>query len=212
MKNQIIDNWCEQLNLARNTKRKNVKFSFHPENMQTKRDPLVSELMNTIYGKKQAKQYFDLFPLAKTIENKNGILLELFIERKLRKASEPDTKQWFRSCDIKHCDFIHPTHFPVQIKNRSNTENAACKSVRDNKNINFWYRLNARSGLVQWEKLNEVFHTNIFSNIETENEYLEFCLKKYEPYMKTGWKKYLYESIYLNIWSLFFVGFIVCSF
>lgn len=200
MQNQVVATWCEKLGYNRNKRKTNFDFSFEPEKMKTKRDPIVEELMLKLYGKKKTRQYFELFPQAKTIENKNGILLEMFIKEKLSQSSDPVVKQWFRSSEVKNCDFVHPTYNPVQIKNRNNTENAASKSVRKNKPISHWYRFDSKTGRVQWEALNQNFHTENVFTPDSEKEYLEFCLQRYEPFMKN-------KTTFSWVYFIFVLGF-----
>lgn len=171
----IIVKWHTELSIKKKLKsykeyqkvvkiEENKVFEFKPS--KTKRDKLNVLLMEQLYGKHDAELYFKLFPTQKRLEIMIGYWIEFYIEKKLK------TEGWFRSHILHYCDFVHSKYPPVQVKNRNNSENSSSKSVRDNKNILFWYRMDCNTGKKQWDRINSIFHTE---QKFSEEEFEMFC-------------------------------------
>ena len=85
-------------------------------------------------------------------ENCVGALLERYLDSKLR------AKGW--ACCygeyINKIDFVCQTKdgwYALQIKNRDNSENSSSKAVRDNTDIQKWFRTFSKTGKTNWDNL-----------------------------------------------------------
>lgn len=112
---------------------------FSPTGSATKH--LVDEMMRGHY-------------LAMAAENVIGTLLEKYI------ASEMEHYGWTWCAGeiIRAVDFLRKTDegfIPLQVKNRSNSENSSSAAIRNGTDIIKWHRLDARTGKTHWDKFPE---------------------------------------------------------
>lgn len=87
--------------------------------------------------------------LSMSAENILGLLLEEFLAQELIKYD-------WHCCwgeTIRSVDFCHRDGNLLQIKNRSNSENSSSSRVRLGTQISKWFRVDARTGVYQWENL-----------------------------------------------------------
>ncbi len=90
--------------------------------------------------------------LSMSSENALGLILEEYI------ATNVLPYGW--TCCWGNCankvDFCSNNFSLLQVKNRSNSENSASSSVRRGTSIIKWHRMNDRSGMTYWPRLNEM--------------------------------------------------------
>lgn len=123
-----------------------------PKELGTKADPAVDWILQYFYGVSAEHCQVDSTAHRRSMQAENivGALLERYIAAGLR----PLGWVWCCGSTAKHTDFIHPaTQQALQVKNRSNSENAASKSVRQGTTIQHWFRIDARSGQTKWDQL-----------------------------------------------------------
>ena len=92
--------------------------------------------------------------LAMAAENVIGSLLEKYI------ASEMEHYGWTWCAGeiVRAVDFLKKTDtgfVPLQVKNRSNSENSSSAAVRNGTDIIKWHRLDARTGKTHWDRFPE---------------------------------------------------------
>ena len=107
--------------------------------------------------------------LSMSAENILGLLLEEFLAEQL-------IDYGWHCCwgeVIRHVDFCNVDGSLLQIKNRSNSENSSSVSVRINRPIDKWHRVDAKTGLYQWSYFNKKYNTNRFS----EDSFVTFVQK-----------------------------------
>jgi len=86
-------------------------------------------------------------------ENAVGALLERYIDSVLRNYG------WHWCCGsfVKAIDFIKRAEngnwYELQIKNRDNSENSSSSAIRNNTQIQKWFRTRSRTGETNWNKL-----------------------------------------------------------
>ena len=86
-------------------------------------------------------------------ENAVGALLERYIDSVLRDHG------WHWCCGsfVKAIDFIKQSEngdwYELQIKNRDNSENSSSSAIRNNTNIQKWFRTKSRTGETNWNNL-----------------------------------------------------------
>lgn len=86
-------------------------------------------------------------------ENAVGALLERYIDSVLR------YQDWHWCCGsfVKAIDFIKQSEngewYELQIKNRDNSENSSSSAIRNNTNIQKWFRTKSRTGETNWNNL-----------------------------------------------------------
>lgn len=86
-------------------------------------------------------------------ENTVGALLERYIDHVLRDYG------WYWCCGsfVKAIDFIKEAEngswYELQVKNRDNSENSSSSAIRQNTNIQKWFRSKSRTGETNWENL-----------------------------------------------------------
>lgn len=104
-------------------------------------------------------------------ENLIGKLLEEFIEKRI--AQRGWTYCW--GSVVRNVDFIGPRNVLLQVKNKSNSENAPASSVRDGKAILKWHRLGAYDGKTHWGELkNLTGGTGL-----TEGKFHKYCIEAF---------------------------------
>jgi len=132
-----------------------------PANPSTIPDEMVSIIMETAYGYsyEECKKIKLEHQHSMCAENCVGNLLERYIESKLRNSN------WSWCCGefVKAIDFIGKNEkgewIALQIKNRNNSENSSSSAIRDNTNIQKWFRSFAkdtkkgRPTFTNWENL-----------------------------------------------------------
>lgn len=87
-------------------------------------------------------------------ENIIGILLEKYIASQM----EHYGWTWCAGEIVKSVDFLKKTDegfIPLQIKNRSNSENSSSAAIRNGTDIIKWHRINAYNGITYWDKFPE---------------------------------------------------------
>jgi len=107
--------------------------------------------------------------LSMSAENILGMLLEEFLAEQL---AEYDWHCCW-GATILHVDFCHVNGSLLQVKNRSNSENSSSSKVRTNRNIEVWYRVDARTGSYQWKYFNDKYNTDRFS----EENFIKFVIQ-----------------------------------
>lgn len=123
-----------------------------PKELKTKADPAVDWVLQSFYGISEEDCDSDSVAHRRSMQAENiiGALLERYIASVLR------PKGWIWCCGstAKYIDFINPEKKEaLQIKNRSNSENSASKSVRKGTTIRHWFRIDARTGQTKWADL-----------------------------------------------------------
>lgn len=123
-----------------------------PKELGTKPDPAVDWVLQSFYGmeENQCLSHSEAHRQSMQAENIIGALLERYVASGLR------SEGWIWCCGstAKHTDFINPgRRAALQVKNRSNSENAAGKSVRHGTAIQHWFRIDARTGATKWDLL-----------------------------------------------------------
>lgn len=107
--------------------------------------------------------------LSMSAENILGLLLEEYLSDTLFEFG-------WHCCwgeTMRSVDFVQGDGRLLQVKNRSNSENSSSSRVRLGTEINKWFRINAITGLYQWDELNEMHQTHEFS----EDNFREFVLQ-----------------------------------
>jgi hypothetical protein len=118
-------------------------------------DQMVSIVMHAAYG----YSFTDCENIKLThqqsmcAENAVGALLERYIDSVLRNFG------WHWCCGsfVKAIDFIKLSDngdwYELQIKNRDNSENSSSSAIRNNTNIQKWFRTKSRTGETNWNNL-----------------------------------------------------------
>ena len=115
-------------------------------------DPVINFIIKSRYGAisdSELEQIKFAHQLSMSAENILGLLLEEFLSERLSIFG-------WHCCwgeTIRSVDFCHDDGRLLQIKNRSNSENSSSDKVRIGTKITKWYRVDARTGIYQWEKL-----------------------------------------------------------
>lgn len=125
-------------------------------------DPIVGVIINariTGLTMEHLEQINYAHRLSMSAENIQGLLLEEFLAEQL--ADYGWHCCWGES--VRHVDFCNTDGSLLQVKNRSNTENAPSSSVREGTSIEKWYRVHAKTGIYQWTYFNEKYDTDRFS-------------------------------------------------
>ena len=93
--------------------------------------------------------------LAMSAENILGVLLEEYIFTRLQEIEKEMTKRWSLAwgTTIKAVDFCSSHGDLLQVKNRSNSENSSSKAFRQERNIQSWFRTDAKTGEHKWKDL-----------------------------------------------------------
>lgn len=121
--------------------------------VSTKPDPAVDEVLKSFeqIPSESLSDIAKLHRLSMAAENLIGTLLERYI------AEQLEAKGWVWACGetLRAIDFLKPGNppIPLQIKNRSNSENSSSAAIRQGTDIRKWYRINANTGQTYWEKL-----------------------------------------------------------
>ena len=130
--------------------------------MSTIPDPAIDQIiqlrLSNLTNQKIEKIKF-AHRLSMSAENILGLIVEEYLSIELAEFG-------WHCCwgeVTRFVDFCRSDGRLLQVKNRSNTENSASKTVRINTEIKFWYRINAYNGNYNWDKLNEINQTNKFS-------------------------------------------------
>ena len=119
-------------------------------------DEMVSIVMQTAYGYSEieTKRIKTEHQHAMCAENCVGALLERYIDSVLR------SHRWVWCCGsfIRAVDFIRPKSDgkgwdALQIKNRDNSENSSSSAIRNNTDIQKWFRTFANTGKTNWDNL-----------------------------------------------------------
>lgn len=123
-----------------------------PKELGTKADPAVDWVLQAFYGLSEQSCADESLAHRRSMQAENiiGALLERYIASVLR----PEGWIWCCGSTAKYIDFVHRERKEaLQIKNRSNSENSASKSVRDGTKIRPWFRIDAKSGKTFWHTL-----------------------------------------------------------
>lgn len=139
-------------------------------------DPLVNKIINKKLPKLKSKQLLqiqDAHRLSMSAENILGHLLEEYLALKLRPHG------WYCAwgATVSNVDFCNKKGILLQVKNRSNSENAPSSSVRKGTAIKKWHRINAQTCEEYWGQL------TIMLNIKcklTQGDFERFVLKTIE--------------------------------
>jgi hypothetical protein len=116
-------------------------------------DPIINTIISCrlpLLGEENLKKISFGHRLSMSAENILGHLLEEYL------AVELKPHKW-HCCwgeTVKNVDFINENGSLLQVKNRSNSENAAGKTVRSGTTIKIWCRVKATNGEYFWEDLN----------------------------------------------------------
>lgn len=118
-------------------------------------DPAVSLILTTRgLSKLQAANAIVGHYDAMAAENVIGTLLEMYIAEHM----EHYGWIWCAGEIIKSVDFLKKTDdgfIPLQVKNRSNSENSSSSAIRNGTDIIKWHRINAYTGSTYWDKFPE---------------------------------------------------------
>ena len=138
-------------------------------------DEMVSIVMQVAYGYSKAESVKIKIEHqhAMCAENCVGALLERYIDSVMRSYG------WVWCCGefVKAVDFILPNESgwnALQIKNRDNSENSSSSAIRNNTNIQKWFRTFSRIGKTNWDNLPEMMQDKGLS----EKDFIRFA-KKY---------------------------------
>lgn len=118
-------------------------------------DHMVSIVMHVAYGYSldDCEQIKVTHQQSMCAENAVGALLERYIDSVLRDYG------WHWCCGsfVKAIDFIKKSEngewFELQIKNRDNSENSSSSAIRNDTNIQKWFRTKSRTGETNWDNL-----------------------------------------------------------
>ena len=125
----------------------------HPQPPQTATDDAVYQILESYfdYKKNELKKLVRAHKDAMAAENIVGELLERFLASIL----EPHGWLWCSGSVIKAVDFIKEdkdgTWILLQIKNRDNSENSSSAAIRNNTDIQKWFRSFSRKQAFNWE-------------------------------------------------------------
>ena len=99
-------------------------------------------------------------------ENVLGLLLEEYLSINLQGFG------WHCAwgATVKSVDFVNEEGVLLEIKNRSNTENAPSSGVRAGTEIKKWYRIKSNRVVYMWPELNEICGTEHLS----EEDFVSF--------------------------------------
>ena len=119
-------------------------------------DEMVSFIMMKVfdYTEKEAQSIKISHLQSMAAEDAVGTFLERYLDSVLR----PKGWAWCSGDFVKAIDFIkyeNGTWFELQIKNRDNTENSSSSKIRENTNIQKWYRTKSKTGKTMWEEVPE---------------------------------------------------------
>ncbi|MBE9196360.1 MULTISPECIES: SinI family restriction endonuclease [Synechocystis] len=135
-------------------------------------DPIIDTIINTQLTRlttEHLEQIKYAHRLSMSAENILGLLLEEFLAEQL-------SNYGWHCCwgeTIRHVDFCNVDGSLLQVKNRSNTENAPSSSVRINQPIEKWHRVDSKTGSHRWSYFNDKYNTDRFS----EENFVTFVQK-----------------------------------
>ena len=126
-----------------------------PADPGTVPDQIVSIVMQVAYGysEKDCEYIKSTHQQSMCAENTVGALLERYLDSVLRNHN------WHWCCGsfVKAIDFIKEDEngnwFELQIKNRDNSENSSSSAIRNNTNIQKWFRTFSKTGETNWGNL-----------------------------------------------------------
>lgn len=138
-------------------------------------DPIVHLIMEQHYGYASNSKALNekIHSESMAAEKIIGDLLEQYLAFKLK----PFGWIWCSGSIVKAVDFIKwndSKWISLQIKNRSNSENSASKSVRENTDIIKWHRKNAMDGTNEWVN----FPDKNAASLLSEEEFVDFVSKQ----------------------------------
>ena len=138
-------------------------------------DPIVHLIMEQHYGYDPESKKINekIHAESMSAEKIIGDFLEQYLAFKIR----PFGWIWCSGSIVKAVDFIKrdgEKWISLQIKNRSNSENSASKSVRENTDIIKWHRKNAMTGENEWK----TFPDKSAASLLSEEEFIEFISKQ----------------------------------
>ena len=125
----------------------------HPQPPKTATDDAVYQILESYfdYEKNELKKLVQAHKDAMAAENIVGELLERFLASIL----EPHGWLWCSGSVIKAVDFVKENEdgswIFLQIKNRDNSENSSSKAIRDNTDIQKWFRSFSKKPVFNWE-------------------------------------------------------------
>ena len=144
-------------------------------------DEMVSFILNKWFevSEEDLQRFKEEHSLSMAAENIIGELLERYLAIQL----EEKGWVWASGSLVKDIDFILPyvargkeKWHQLQVKNRSNSENAAGKSVRKNTTILKWHRTNAYNAGSRWNLFPKLSTEVAFSEEEFRNFVQEYLL------------------------------------
>jgi hypothetical protein len=151
------------------------KRSDFPAQPGTVPDEMVSIVMQVAYGysKSECQKIKTDHQYSMCAENCVGALLERYLDSIMRSHG------WVWCCGdfVKAVDFILPTNSgwdALQIKNRDNSENSSSSAIRNNTDIQKWFRTFSQTGKTNWDNLPPMMQGKGLS----EDGFIEF-VKKY---------------------------------
>lgn len=143
-----------------------------PSFPKTKSDPVVTHILKNFFDipDDQLETAIWNHASAMAAENIIGSLLEAYLASHL----EPNGWIWCSGETVKSIDFILVDDVgdfhPLQVKNRSNSENSSSAAIRDGTSIQKWHRIDATSGKTQWGK----FPEEALKGVMTEEGFVKF--------------------------------------
>jgi len=144
---EILDKWVEKY-----MKGFNNRISKRSSTIGTVADSIIDDIIKSkLVGLSEIEiqQIKFAHRLSMSAENALGHLLEQYLAESLIEYG------WY-CCwgnSIRSVDFCHADGRLLQIKNRSNSENSSSSRVRIGTKIDKWYRVDAKTGKYQWNKL-----------------------------------------------------------
>lgn len=122
----------------------------------TVQDPIVKDIITIGLGNVNTidvEMVVCSHRIAMASENILGDILEEYISTKIENT--PWHIAWGATLKSVDC-YNQKERKLLQLKNRSNSENSSSKKVRDGRNIQRWYRIDAKSGNCMWDSLEEI--------------------------------------------------------
>ena len=107
------------------------------------------------------------------LENVIGSILEEYI---FEKSLSYGWATCWGSC-IKAVDLCNRDGQLLQIKNKSNTENSSSSAIREGTTIQKWYRMDAKTGAVCWDSLNDLLGITNDTDKLSEADFREFTTR-----------------------------------
>ncbi len=164
-KEEVVKKWIERYDNGYKN-RISKRISRPPK---TTSDPIINNIIRARMPgltEEHLEQIKYAHRLSMSAENILGLLLEEFLAEQLAEYG-------WHCCwgaTLLHVDFCNVDGRLLQVKNRSNSENSSSSKVRNDKAIEIWYRIDAKTGSDQWDYFNSEYKTDRFS----EKNFIEF--------------------------------------